>query len=511
MTTTTTGPAAGPPLAARPLIALSLGYFLVMLDVTVVTVAVPDIGDALGAGPAALQWIVDGYSTVFAGLLLLGGGLGDRLGHRRTFLWGLAVFTLASAGCGLAGSAAVLVAGRLAQGAGAALLVPASLALLRVTYPDPAVRARAVAVWGAVASTAFGAGPVVGGLLVAGPGWRTAFWLNVPVGALAVLLTVRHVPAPAGRARSGGRTDPAGQVLCVVGLVAVAGALNEAGARGWTSPPVLASAVLGAVALVVFVAVERRLERAVVLRPGGRRPLLPPSLFGRRAFSVTAAVGLLISFGYYGMLFLATLYFRQELGYDALRTGLALLPSVVTGLVAAPLFGRVAARTGPYVPLGAGLFLGGAGFLGWLVAGPGTPYAALLFALVATGLGQTTAALAATAAVVQAVPAEGVGVAAGVFNVARQVGSAVGVGLFGTLAAGDVAGGVRVSAVLAAGAFLGGGVLVVLARREKTIRVTAADPRATADRHPGVTPTDEMCEASSAPAPAGPLPPPRET
>ncbi len=158
-----------------PLLALSLGYFLVMLDVTVVGVAIPDIRASLGAGTSALQWIVDGYSTLFAGLLLLGGALADRVGHRRTFLAGLAVFTGASLACALADSPGPLIAGRLAQGAGAALLVPAPLGLLQVTYPDRAVRARAVAVWGAGASVAFGAGPVVGGSLVAGGGWRAVF------------------------------------------------------------------------------------------------------------------------------------------------------------------------------------------------------------------------------------------------------------------------------------------------------------------------------------------------
>ncbi|WP_229820180.1 MFS transporter [Streptomyces abikoensis] len=464
-----------------PLVSLSLGYFLVMLDVTVVTVAVPDIGASLRAGPAALQWCVDGYSTVFAGLLLLGGGLGDRFGHRRVFLWGLGVFTAASAACGLATTAGALVAGRLAQGAGAAFLVPASLALLRAAHPDRAARARAVAVWGAVASIAFGAGPVVGGLLVAGLDWRAVFWLNLPVGGLTVFLTMRHIPAVRVLQGPGaGRMDPLGQVLGVVGLVALAGALNEAGTAGWTAPPVLVAAVTGVVALAAFAVVEHRLEAttatlatpATLAMPAttatsamtaawARRPLLPPSLFRRKAFSTTAAIGFLISFGYYGMLFLSTLYFRQERGYDALETGLALLPSVCMGLIAAPLLSRVTARTGPYVPMAAGLFLGAAGFLGWLVASPGVPYPALLFALAATGLGQTTTALAATAAVIDAAPADGTGVASAVFNVARQVGSAAGVALFGTVAtaAGGFTAGLRLSAVLAAAAFLVGGVL----------------------------------------------------
>ncbi|ORT57976.1 DHA2 family efflux MFS transporter permease subunit [Streptomyces sp. CB03238] len=455
--------------APLPLIALSLGYFLVMLDVTVVNVAVPDIRDALRTGTSALQWIVDGYSTAFAGLLLLGGGLGDRLGHRRTFLAGLAVFTGASAACGIAPSVGALVAGRLAQGAGAAFLVPASLALLQATYPDRAARARAIAVWGAVASLAFGAGPAVGGLLVAGLDWRAVFWLNLPVGALAVALTLRHVPAPArGVARH--RMDPLGHVLGVVGLIALAGALNEAGSKGWTSPPVLGALGVGVVALVTFVRVERRLEtRTATGTSPTRAPLMPPSLFRNSAFAGAAAIGLLISLGYYGMLFLTTLYFQQERGLDALATGLALLPSVCMGLIAAPLLARTAARTGPYVPMAGGLVLGTTGFLGWLVAAPDTPYTTLLFALIATGLGQTMTALSATAAIIEAAPEDSAGIASAVFNVFRQVGSAVGVALFGTLtaSAGDFTSGLRLSAGIAAAAFLVGALLAVAAVRRR--------------------------------------------
>ncbi|WP_017595914.1 MFS transporter [Nocardiopsis potens] len=474
------GRAAGAPrpaLAAAPLIALSLGYFLVMLDVTAVNVALPGVRASLGAGATALQWIVDGYSTLFAALLLVGGALADRAGHRPVFLAGLGVFAAASLACALAGSPASLIAGRLAQGAGAALLVPASLGLLQATHPDPALRARAVAVWGLVASVAFGAGPVAGGLLVSAGGWRAVFWLNLPVAVLAAALTLRHLP-PAARPRdTRWKADPLGQLLCVAGLIALTGGLNEAGARGWTSPAVLSALGLGVAALAAFAAVERALEARA--RAGGRRaPLLPPSLFRTPSFASTAAIGLLISLGYYGMLFLATLYFQQERGFSPLATGLALLPSVCTGLVAAPLLSRIAARTGPYPPMAAGLALGTLGFLGWLPAGPHTPYPVLLFALTATGLGQTLTALAATAAVIDAAPAALAGTASAVFNVSRQVGSAVGVALSGTFAAAaaDFTAGLRLSAGLAAAAFATGTLLAFAARR-RTAGAPAAQGR----------------------------------
>ncbi|MFI7272397.1 MFS transporter [Streptomyces sp. NPDC049879] len=453
------------PLRTAPLIALSLGYFLVMLDVTVVNVAVPDIRRSLAADASALQWIVDGYSTVFAGLLLLGGSLGDRLGHRKVFLAGLAVFAGSSALCALAPSTAALVAGRLLQGAGAALLVPASLALLQRTYPDRAVRARAIAVWGAVASIAFGAGPAVGGLLVSGLGWRAVFWLNVPVGLLAVVLTTRHIGAGTGAAPSH-RTDHVGQILGIIGLVSGATALNEAGTRGWTSPLVLGALAVSAAALTAFARVELSLERSAA-DGGARAPLMPPSLFRARAFSATALIGMLISLGYYGMLFLATLYFQQERGWSTLATGFALLPSACMGLIAAPLFSRIAARTGPYAPMTGGLLLGAAGFLGWLLASSDTPYPVLLAALAATGLGQTTTALAATAAIIESAPTEGAGIAAAVFNVARQLGSAFGVALFGTFTttSRNFTTGLHISTILAATAFFTGALLAASTSR----------------------------------------------
>ncbi|QKW24296.1 MFS transporter [Kitasatospora sp. NA04385] len=464
------------PPAARlvlpPLVALSLGHFLVMLDVTVVNAAVPGVRAALGTGAAGLQWVVDGYSTVFAGLLLLGGGLGDRFGHRRLYLAGLGLFAAASALCAAAPSGTVLVGARLGQGAGAALLVPASFALLRAAYPDVALRARAVGAWGLVSAVAFGAGPAVGGLLVAGPGWRWVFWVNLPVAALAAALTCRHV-RPSAAVRSGRRGDPLGQLLGAAGLVALVGAVNEAGARGWGSPWVLAVLAGGAAALAGFVRVElrleRRLERRSAREPGGRAPLLPPALLRDGRLAVVDAVGLLLSLGYYGMLYVLTPYFRQVLHLGALGAGLALLPSVGMGLLAAPLSSRLAARSGPYPPMAGALLLGAAGFLGWLAAGPHTPYPVLLFALAATGLATPLTVVAATVAVLEAAPPASAGTASAVFNVARQAGSSFGVALFGTLAGalGPVRG-LHVSALVAAGAFLLGALLVGgLRRRER--------------------------------------------
>ncbi|POM27218.1 Multidrug resistance protein stp [Actinomadura rubteroloni] len=430
-----------------PLVALSLGYFMVMLDVTVVTVAVPAVRSSLHASAAAVQWSVDGYSAVFAGLLLAGGALGDRRGHRGVFLAGLALFTAASAGCGLARTAAELVALRLVQGAGAALLVPASLALLTAAYPDRAGRARALGIWAGVAGTAFASGPVVGGFLVAGLNWRTVFWLNVPIAACACALTLRFVPAPPPR-RDAGPPDRAGQVLGVAGLTALAGGFNEAASAGWTSARTLLVLPAGSCALAAFVAVERRREAS------GAAPLLAPSWFRRPGFAATAAIGVLLNIGMYGLLYLATLYFQEERGRGAFATGLMLLPMAGMATVVSPLSGRLTARFGPSAPMTGALLLGAAGSLGWLAAGPRTPYPAVLFALTALGVAVPLTVPAATAAIIEAAPPGTAGVATAVFNVARQSGNAIGIAVFGTLAASDLVTGLHYAACLAAAGFL---------------------------------------------------------
>lgn len=461
-------PATPPVLSIAPLIALSLGYFLVMLDVTVVTVAVPAVRSSLHVGPAALQWIVDGYSTVFAGLLLSGGGLGDRLGHRRVFIAGLLLFGLASAGCALAGTPTELAAGRIAQGAGAALLVPTSLALLAAAYPNRAIRARALGIWGGIAGIAFAAGPLVGGILVSEFSWRAAFWINLPLLIGAIVLTLRYVPSPE-RKQQLGRMDLVGQLLGIVGLIALATGLNQASAAGWLTGQVLGAFAVAAVALTAFILVEHRTERARRDSRSTVVTLLPPSAFRRAGFSATAVVGVLLNLGYYGLLYVITLYFQVERGYDALKTGIVLLPSVCMALVAAPLSGRLAARFGPFKPMAAALLIGSVGFLGWLVTDPHTGYPAFLFALIVTGLATPLTVPAATAAIIESAPPDKVGIASAVFNVARQTGNAVGVALFGTLTAAAplISDGLRESAAIAAIAFLVASLLAIFAGRSE--------------------------------------------
>ncbi|MFF4288867.1 MFS transporter [Streptomyces sp. NPDC001633] len=434
------GPGRSSPL---PLVAVCLGYFMVILDVTVVTVALPVIGARMHAGVTGLQWVVDGYTLVFAALLLFCGGLGDRLGGKSVFLGGLVVFTLASAGCALAPTTAVLVLARLVQGLGAALTVPSSLALLRTAYPGRAARARAFGVWGTVAGLAAGAGPVLGGVLVAGLGWRSVFFLNLPVGLAALLLTVRHVPRPPADWSRPGLDLPA-QLAAAVCLGGPTTGCIEAGALGPAHPAVLGGFAAGAAGLMAFLVLERR----------SPAPMLPLTLFRNTAFAASAVIGVLLNAGFYGLLFLAPLYFQQLHHYSALRTGCALLPAVGVVAAGSALAGPLTARTGPRLPMVVGLVVGAAGLAGWLAAGPGTPYAVLVAPMAAAGFGTALTMPAATAAVMEAAPGGRSGAAAAVFNAARQTGSALGVALFGTLVAGGLVTGLHTSVVIGAAGFL---------------------------------------------------------
>lgn len=436
------------------LVAICVGYFLVILDVTVVSVAIPVIGTSLHADVTALQWVVDGYTLTFAGLLLFCGGLGDRLGSRPVFLAGVAVFTAASVACGLAPGVGVLVTARLVQGVGAALMVPASLALLRQAYPDRKARARAFGVWGMVAGIAAGLGPVIGGILAATIGWRGVFEVNLPFGVLGFLLTLRYVPrvAPTGDRRG---LDAPAQVTGMLGLVGLTWALIEAGTRGWTSPVVLAGFGVFVLAVPTFVLLEHR----------ARAPMLPLDLFHTKQFSASAIVGVLLNLGFYGLLFVTPLYFQRIHSLGALETGLAMLPMAGMPMIASPLGARLAGRTGPHVPMVIGLLTGAAGLFAWLVAGHDTSYWALVLPMIATGFGIGFAMPPATSAIMEAAPAERGGVASAVFNAARQTGSAIGVALTGTLATTGIVTGLHSSVVIGGLAFITAAILTAVAIR----------------------------------------------
>jgi MFS transporter, DHA2 family, methylenomycin A resistance protein len=434
------------------LLAICLGYFMVILDATIVNVALPSIGRDLGGGVSGLQWVIDAYTVVFAGLLLSAGSVGDRLGARRVLDAGLGLFTIASAACALAPSLSVLVGARVAQGVGAALLVPSSLALLRAAYQDAPQRARAVGAWGAVAGVGAASGPILGGVLVAVASWRAVFIVNVPVGLVAMWLSSRHLPA-AGERFDGG-FDPPGQVLGVVTLTLLTLGLIEGGSAGWASPLALAPLIAFVPSAVALIAVER----------AARRPMLPLELFRSRTFSGASFVGLAINLGFYGQLFAISLYFQRVRGFSALETGLALLPEGVFVALSSMLSGRLTSRTGPRLPMLAGLVCGAAGFAGLIAAGQSTSYLVLVPALIAAGAGMAFTMPAATAATIESAPADHAGIASGVLNAARQAGGAIGVALLGTLLAGrSFVPGLHVAMGVSAGSFLVGAAVTALA------------------------------------------------
>jgi MFS transporter, DHA2 family, methylenomycin A resistance protein len=424
------------------------GYFMVILDATVTNVALPSIGRGLHGGVTGLQWVVAAYTLSFAAFLLTGGALAERLGGRRVFTAGLLLFGAASAVCGLAPTMGVLVAARLAQGLGAAILVPSSLLLLQAGFTDPKARARALGLWGAIAGVGAASGPIVGGVLVTAWSWRGAFLLNLPFAAGALLAVPRYAPATRPRPRA---VDLGGQVLAVAALGALTAALVEAGRLGWAAPAVLAGCGVSAAAWLAFIAVEHR----------GSDPMLPLGLFARRGFRTGTVVGLLINFGFYGQLFVMSLYFQDVRGYSALRTGLAMLPEAALLTVASAASGRLMARTGPRAPMLMGLLAGGAGLLGLVVAGEHTPYLALVLPMIAAGSGMALTMPAATSAVLEAAPADRGGIASGVINAARQAGGVLGVAVLGSLVSVPAAfiGGLRAGLVIAGCAFLAGAAL----------------------------------------------------
>jgi DHA2 family methylenomycin A resistance protein-like MFS transporter len=454
-TTTTPRARTGARTPKATLALICTGYFMVILDATVTNVALPSIGRGLHGGVTGLQWVVDAYTLAFAALLLTGGALAERLGGRRVFTGGLVAFGVASAACGMAPSLGVLVAARAVQGAGAAALVPSSLLLLQVAYPDPRARSRAIGLWGAIAGIGAASGPIVGGVLVSVWSWRGVFFLNLPFALGALLAAPRFAPASRPRPRA---VDLGGQALAVAALGTLTAALVAAGRLGWTSPIVLGGCFVSAAAWAAFAAVEHR----------GTDPMLPLALFARPGFRTGAMVGLLINLGFYGQLFLMSLYFQDVRGYSALQTGLALLPEAALLTVASAVSGRVMARTGPRLPMQAGLLLGGAGLLSLAVAGADTPYLALVLPMLAAGSGMALTMPAATSAVMESAPPDRGGIASGVINASRQAGGVLGVAVLGSLVSVPAAfvGGMRIGLVIAACAFLAGAALVSGLARE---------------------------------------------
>jgi MFS transporter, DHA2 family, methylenomycin A resistance protein len=409
-----------------PLLSICLGFFIVMLDTTIVNLAIADIGRQLHVGVTLLQWVLDAYTLTFAAFLLSAGALGDGLGARRVFLAGLLLFGVTSAACALAPTGLALIAARAVQGLAAAILVPTSLALINATYSERSDRARAIGVWGGMGGIAAAAGPVLGGVLITAAGWRTVFLVNVPVTLIALVLVRAFVVDPPSRAGAGIH-DYAGQVLAVAALALVTFAIID-GAGGRVGVVTAACLVAGGALAVAFMVVEARTAQ----------PMFPVGLLRQRSFSGAVTTGLLLNFGFYGQLFVLSLYFQLLRGYRPLIAGLMLVPQTATAIVGSTLGGRVTARTGPALPIVIGLATGVTGFAAMLFVGPGSSYGLILLPMIAAGLGTAFTMPAATAAAIEAAPKERAGAASGVLNAARQVGGVLGVAVLGgTIAKGQ--------------------------------------------------------------------------
>jgi DHA2 family methylenomycin A resistance protein-like MFS transporter len=436
------------------LIATSLGYAVVQLDVSVVNVAVKSIGAALGGGVSSLQLIVSAYTVAFAAFILTAGALGDRIGAKRVFVAGFVLFTLASVACGLAPSLPVLVASRAVQGAGAAVLVPSSLSLLSHTFPDPAARARVIGLYLAGASSALSGGPLVGGILIAAFGWRAIFFINVPVAIVGVFLTLRWA-GETPRASDRG-VDPPGQIAAVIALVALVVATIEGGVKGFADPLVLAGFAVAVLSGACFVAVEATTAK----------PMLPLRLFSSRTFSVAALIGLLINIAFYGLIFVFSLLFQREQHLSPLQTGLALAPIMIAITGANLGAGRLAQRFGPRRTIAAGALVMGGGCAGLLGVDGSTSYAAMVVQISALGLGAGFIVPVMTSELLGSVERSRSGVAAGTLNMTRQAGSAVGVALFGSLIAAGFISGLHIALAISVGLVVViGGLTVLLAKR----------------------------------------------
>ncbi|MEI5102258.1 MFS transporter [Streptomyces sp. PmtG] len=414
-----------PPTPTRPLPALLaslLGFTLITFDVSAVNIALPDVQASLHSGMTGLQWVVDAYTLMFAALMISAGALADRAGARRAYAWGTGLFTLASLACALAPDIGTLVAARVAQGAAAAVVMPASLALIRQAYDDARLRARAVALWTVGGSAAMAAGPVLGGVLTQTVGWRAVFLLNLPLGALILALLTRTAPSP----RRPAPLDVPGQVTAVLALGGLAYAVIEGGRAGLTAPPVLAAAGLAVAAALGFRAAERR----------HRAPMVPPELLRRREVGVSLAVGFAVNAGFYGVVFLLGLYLQQLRGMSAVAAGLMFVPLAVlitsTNLVSP----RLAERVGRRPVIVAGQLILAVAMFALLPLAATTPLWLVLVLLVPTGIGGALAVPALTALLMDAVPGHRAGTASGLLNSLRQTGGALSVALFGALIGG---------------------------------------------------------------------------
>jgi EmrB/QacA subfamily drug resistance transporter len=419
------------------LAAVAFGLFMIMLDNTVVNVALPSIQRDLGVGLSELEWIVTGYALTFAALMLIGGKVADAYGRRLIFVIGIAVFTLASLWCGLADSGDMLITARVVQGAGAALMNPATLSIIAATFP-PRQRGTAIGIWAGVSALALAIGPLVGGLITEHISWNWIFFVNVPVGILGIAASFVFIDE--SRDETHERLDVPGLVTSAIGLFAFTYALIEANSYGWGSTRIVGSFVVAAVALTAFVLLELR----------QRAPMLPLQLFRNLTYTGANLVMLLVALAMFGVFFFVSLYMQNILGYSAVQAGAAFLPMTLLIVLVAPIAGKASDRFGSRWLMTVGMLLLSVQLLYFSQLGPHESFWTLLPALLIGGVGMAMTMTPSAAAATRNVPVDKAGVGSAVLNASRQVGGAMGIALMGAIVAHE-AGGVRSVAAFMAG------------------------------------------------------------
>jgi len=408
------------------LAAVSFGLFMIMLDNTVVNVALPSIQRDLGVGLSELEWIVSGYALTFAALMLIGGKLGDAYGRRLLFVVGIAVFTVASLACGLSTSGEMLIAARVAQGAGAALMNPATLSIIAATFP-PRQRGTAIGIWAGVSALALAIGPLVGGLLTDHASWHWIFFVNVPIGIAGIAASFLLIDE--SRDPTHERLDLPGLVTSAVGLFALTYGLIEANTYGWGSVRIVGSFALAALSLVSFVVLERR----------QRAPMLDLTLFRNRTYVGANLVILLVALAMFGVFFFVSLYMQNVLGFSAVQAGAAFLPMTILIILVAPVAGRLSDRWGSRGLMTAGMVLVAGQLLLFSRLDADATFWALLPGLVLGGFGMAMTMTPSAAAATRAIPVAKAGVGSAVLNAFRQVGGSIVIALMGAIMAAQIA------------------------------------------------------------------------
>jgi MFS transporter, DHA2 family, methylenomycin A resistance protein len=408
-----------------------VGPFMALLDLSIVTVALPTMQSGLHTGFSSLQWVVDAYTLALSALMLSAGSLGDRYGRRRLYLAGMAVFTLGSAICAASPDIGLLIAGRIIQGAGATGLIPGSLSILTQVFPGRARRARMIGLWSGFGALAVAAGPILGGVLVQQAGWWAIFLINLPIGAATVIIGTRSIPETSDRTHAA--TDPAGQIAGIVWLGALTFGLIQAGTRGWAAPATIVPLAVAVLGFAAFLAIEAR----------GSHPMLPLGLFTNRVFAVANLASFALGFGAYSLFTYLSLYLQDVQGYSAISAGLRYLPLCGAIAVMNVYAGRFTGRVGPRLAMTVGYTVAGSALLALVVLGPRTSYLVIAGVFLAYGTGMGLSITPTTAAAMSSVQRQRSGVASGTVNATRQAGNTFGIAILGSIITAQATGHLR--------------------------------------------------------------------